>query len=72
MDRKKGQKGRILRKVWIERKDGKEVYYGTYRKKERTESKNSKESMDRKKRRKGRILRKIWIESKSGKKGKYG
>ena len=26
MDRKKGQKGRILRKVWIERKDRKEEY----------------------------------------------
>ena len=52
MDRKKGQKGRILRKVWIERKDGKEVYYGKYRQKERTERKNTMEIMDTKKGRK--------------------
>ena len=67
MENKKGQKGRILRKVWIERKDGKEEYYGKYGQKERTERKNTKESMDRKKEQKGRILWKVWVERKDGK-----
>jgi len=30
MDKKKRQKGRILRKVWIKRKDRKEEYQGKY------------------------------------------
>ena len=68
MDKKKRQKGRILRKVWIKRKDRKEEYQGKYGiQKERKERKNTKESMDRKKGRKGRILSKVWIERKERK-----
>ena len=49
----KEQKGRTLRKVWIERKD--------------PERQNTKESIDREKGRKARIPRKVWIKRKDRK-----
>ena len=56
MDGKKERKGRILWKLWIQRKE---------------ERKNIKESMDSKKGRKRRILRMVQIERRKDGKEEY-